>query len=223
MILESPQEWNSPQFFPHYKLGSCVCNGMLTLPHAHLISQVCESVFNKQHIMPAFPTLIHQEVQPQAAWLLGLIGSSEQRELHKSSAYKACHLLITTNDVTSIDPLLWAMDDYTILDPCLEACERELTYRLLWTCEPDILCCVCIGLIVEDTGLFPLYGAGHITPLFRLQHWLSLHSLWDFGSCHFESSKPNFNLNPNYNIHVDHYDDIYMFFSGYHFINCSFC
>ena len=81
--------------------------------------------------MPAFPTLIHQEVQPQAAWLLGLSGSSEQRDLHKSSPGKACHLLTTANDVTSLDPLLWATDDYTILHPRLGACGHELTYGLL--------------------------------------------------------------------------------------------
>lgn len=96
------------------------------------------------------------------------------------------------------------------LDPHLEACEHDLNLQAslnLQTWQPVLnllwktLACV---------QLFPLYGGGHTTLPFRLQHQLNLHSLWNSGSCHFEGSKSNLNL--NYNSHVGHYDDIYMLF-----------
>lgn len=103
----------------------------------------------------------------------------------QTSACKACHLLTTANDATSIDPLLWATDDYTILDPCLGACGRELTagffepanptsrvvfaLDLLWRTQP---CVWLISPLWSRTHHAPLQTSALAKPPFSLRLWV---------------------------------------------------
>lgn len=137
--------------------------------------------------MPVFPTLIHQEVLPQAAWLLVRSYRNFWAERSsQTSACKACHLLTTANDVTSIDPLLWySIKDYTILDPCLGACGRELTtgffepanltsrvvfaLDLLWRTQP---CVWLISPLRSRTHHAPFQTSALAEPPFSLRLWV---------------------------------------------------
>lgn len=122
------------------------------------------------------------------------------------------------------------------LGPCLENYEPELILMVylyflskmdLRKCQPcDILWCLCIKIIVENTVLYTVHFSStkwhtfHLS--FRLEYCFKLCSPWNVGMlppfwkwgtlnccCYAERSKPSLNL--NYDIHVHHYDGIYAF------------
>lgn len=95
------------------------------LCHVNLVTcssdfQKYGSTLNKQHRMPALPTLIHQ-----TAGLLGLIrGLTEQRDVYKRLSCKTCDPFTLPSTFTSIFTLIWDIRRlYHTVFSCLEKCE----------------------------------------------------------------------------------------------------